>query len=202
MTREEAKEYAKGMTYRDAICNLIMARAIPYRKATFIKINELLDEIESTKHLPSAEKTDWIPVNHKLPEEDGDYLVTYEEGYAEDYGFSLVGICGFDVDCGTFGYWHEYFDNYTLGSLGSDWEDIPVVAWMPLPESYQAESKKNMMFDHCKTCEHTDGECKDCYPELGYKNNKMKRDTEAVEKFAESDVFKQLMRGERDADSN
>lgn len=93
--------------------------------------------IDRIRDLPSAENTDWIPVNHKLPEEDGDYLVTYEEGYAEDYGFSLVGICGFDVDCGTFGYWHEYFDHYTLGSLGSDWEDIPVVAWMPLPEPYK-----------------------------------------------------------------
>lgn len=46
MTREEAKEYAETMTYRDAICNLMQARCIPYRKATFIKINELLDIVE------------------------------------------------------------------------------------------------------------------------------------------------------------
>ena len=47
MTLDEAREYAKTMTYRDAVFNLMKARAIPYRKATFIKIKELLDIIES-----------------------------------------------------------------------------------------------------------------------------------------------------------
>jgi hypothetical protein len=46
---------------------------------------------------------------------------------------------------------------------------------------------------NCSSCEHTEDECKDCYPELGYKNNKLKRDTEAVEKFVESDAFSKLM---------
>ena len=46
MTKEEAKEYAKKMTYRDAINNLMKARSIPYRKATFIKVNELLNALE------------------------------------------------------------------------------------------------------------------------------------------------------------
>lgn len=46
MTNEEAKEYAKEMTYRDAINNLMKARSIPYRKATFIKVNELLNALE------------------------------------------------------------------------------------------------------------------------------------------------------------
>lgn len=36
-------------------------------------------------------------------------------------------------------------------------------------------------------------ECKDCYPELGYKNDRAKRDTEAVEKFVESEAFTKLM---------
>lgn len=46
MTREEAEKYAKNMTYREAICNLKQAKSVPYRKATFIKVNELLDELE------------------------------------------------------------------------------------------------------------------------------------------------------------
>lgn len=45
----------------------------------------------------------------------------------------------------------------------------------------------------CSSCEHAEDECKDCYPELGYKNNKLKRDTEAVKKFVESDTFEKLM---------
>lgn len=46
MTREEAEKYANNMTYRDAINNLMKARCIPYRKATFIKVNELLKALE------------------------------------------------------------------------------------------------------------------------------------------------------------
>lgn len=46
MTREEAAKYAENMTYRDAINNLMKAKSIPYRKATFIKVNELLKALE------------------------------------------------------------------------------------------------------------------------------------------------------------
>ena len=46
MTREEAKEYAKTMTYRDAVYNALQGKCIPYRKATLIKLYELLDVVE------------------------------------------------------------------------------------------------------------------------------------------------------------
>ena len=46
MTREEAKEFAKEMTYRDAVCNALQGKCIPYRKATLIKLYELLNMIE------------------------------------------------------------------------------------------------------------------------------------------------------------
>ena len=46
MTREEAEKYAENMTYREAIYNLKQAKSVPYRKATFIKVYELLDELE------------------------------------------------------------------------------------------------------------------------------------------------------------
>ena len=71
MTREEAEKYAENMTYREAIHNLKHAKSVPYRKATFIKVNELLDELEPR----------WIPVSEKLPEENGGYLVTVKRGY-------------------------------------------------------------------------------------------------------------------------
>ena len=82
----------------------------------------------------------WIPCSQRLPKEDGEYLVTYEKGYAEDYGFEPIGIAPFEVDCEGFGVWQEEFDRYTLGSLGSEWVDIPVTAWMPLPESYKEDN--------------------------------------------------------------
>lgn len=46
MTREEAEKYAENMTYREAIYNLKKAKSVPYRKATFIKVSELLNELE------------------------------------------------------------------------------------------------------------------------------------------------------------
>lgn len=46
MTREEAEKYAENMTYREAIYNLKQAKSVPYRQATFIKVNELLNELE------------------------------------------------------------------------------------------------------------------------------------------------------------
>jgi len=46
MTTEEAKEYAKHMTYSDAVQNALKAKCVPYRKATLMKLHELLDIIE------------------------------------------------------------------------------------------------------------------------------------------------------------
>lgn len=46
MTREQAEEYAKEMTYRNAVYNALQGKCIPYRKATFIKLHELLDMVE------------------------------------------------------------------------------------------------------------------------------------------------------------
>ena len=43
MNREEATEYAKHMTYEDAVYNALQGRSIPYRKATMIKLHELLE---------------------------------------------------------------------------------------------------------------------------------------------------------------
>ena len=47
MTREEAEECAKEMSYRDAVYNALQGKCIPYRKATLIKLYELLDMVES-----------------------------------------------------------------------------------------------------------------------------------------------------------
>lgn len=45
MNREEAEEYAKQMTYRQAVQNALQGKCIPYRKATMIKLHKLLDII-------------------------------------------------------------------------------------------------------------------------------------------------------------
>ena len=42
MTKEEAVEYAKTMSYSEAVYNALQGRAVPYKKATKIKLDELL----------------------------------------------------------------------------------------------------------------------------------------------------------------
>ena len=55
----------------------------------------------------------WIPVSERLPEKNGEYLITGRQGAVNK---------------------RRYHDGYWYGN----WS---VIAWMPLPEPYKAESK-------------------------------------------------------------
>ena len=43
MNHEQAEEYAKTMTYREAVSNVRYSKGIQYRKATMIKLRELAE---------------------------------------------------------------------------------------------------------------------------------------------------------------
>lgn len=47
MNLEEAKIVADKMTYADAVCNALGSKCVPYRKATKIKLKELLEIAKS-----------------------------------------------------------------------------------------------------------------------------------------------------------
>lgn len=66
MTREKAEEYAKKMTYRDAVYNALQGKCIPYRKATLIKLYELLDKLPSVT--PTRKKGKWIKLRDRYDE--------------------------------------------------------------------------------------------------------------------------------------
>ena len=89
------------------------------------------------------EKTRWIPISERLPKEDGCYLVTAELVV----GKSIVEISSFaknlySVDEYEFSNkkgksgWYNYDDDYGY------WLNEEVIAWMPLPEPYTAESEE------------------------------------------------------------
>lgn len=46
MNMKEAEEIAKKMTFRDAVNNALRGRCVPYKKATRIKLNELLEMLD------------------------------------------------------------------------------------------------------------------------------------------------------------
>lgn len=73
--------------------------------------------------LIALEETRWIPVSEKLPEKNGNYLVTVE---AND---------------GTASIKFQMVDHYGPKWL-HDEKTRKVIAWMPLPESYNAESEE------------------------------------------------------------
>ena len=75
-----------------------------------------------TGELPSAQPVQWIPCSERLPEESGRYLVTNTQWGA------------YHVD------WNIYYVNVEGHCDGWLWEQ-GCIAWMPLPEPYDAESE-------------------------------------------------------------
>lgn len=74
---------------------------------------------------PSAQPEQrWIPCGERLPEDNSDILVTYVEKDEKR-------IAPVNYGCGT---WFDCFFNKVLDQVG-------VLAWMPLPEPYEAESE-------------------------------------------------------------
>lgn len=80
--------------------------------------------IKSLPPVTPQPKTEWIPVNEGLPEENVEVLVTIWDAveiarYTKEYGWEMLYEAGAD-------YWQEIED---------------VTAWMPLPHPYTAESE-------------------------------------------------------------
>lgn len=86
--------------------------------------------------LPSEQpELRWIPCSEKLPEKSGYYLCTMTEEHAQHP--TGLEICEYDEYIEEFGFWYERFDKTSLGSLGSEWEELYVLAWTTLPDAYE-----------------------------------------------------------------
>ena len=143
MTEREAIEiFNKWMDCKDAYQADPSCDGNCYSCEYYASAEEEKEAMQMAVSALKKQKQDrWIPVTERLPEEDGNYLVTFESGYAEDYELDPIGIAPFEVDCEGFGIWQESFDPVSLGSLGSDWVDIQVTAWRPLPEAFEVEEE-------------------------------------------------------------
>ena len=85
----------------------------------------------------AADRTRWIPVSERLPEDEGMCLVTLKKTYGLPEIF--CGIANY-LKFGDAGYWNERkygyleWDRYSDGNTGT--KAYKVIAWMPLPEPY------------------------------------------------------------------
>lgn len=90
--------------------------------------------------IKALEQTRWIPVSERMPEKNGECLVTVSSFCGE-----IVFKCSFSTDLHKV---DEYnFSEHICGFYGidSEWgfyEINDVIAWMPSPESYKAESEE------------------------------------------------------------
>ena len=98
----------------------------------------------------SGNSIGWIPCGERLPE-DGDnrFYMCIVENHEED----VPMFCQYCEDHG-FGFWHDFYDEHTLGFLDSEFktnEELgyeKVIAWQPLPEPYKPEEPKQIPTDH------------------------------------------------------
>lgn len=80
------------------------------------------------------EQTKWIPVSERLPEEYESVMVTVIEEYRGVKHYGIYPEARYSKNFG----WEWAYES------GADyWEEINgVIAWMPLPEPYKAESEE------------------------------------------------------------
>ena len=83
--------------------------------------------IAHLEQMPSAQPQ-WIPVTERLPEEDGEYITTVEDGE------------GMFV---TSDYWRQDLKQWGFWSVDEEYDEVwrrvtNVVAWMKLPEPWRA----------------------------------------------------------------
>ncbi len=117
MTREEAEKYAENMTYREAIYNLMQAKSVPYRKATFIKVNELLNELEQEPFMNKA------CVSNKVCEHDKEVVLDKiraeidktRKMYFDMNDIDWVNGCDYAL---------SVIDKYKVESEGEEWQNV------------------------------------------------------------------------------
>ena len=102
MIVEEAIEYAKTMSYTDAVYNALQGRAVPYKKATKIKLDELLKiakELDKEERMTFEDKAE-IVINQLRADRDRlQNLVDNHIDELEKIKEEIQGLIDFEESC-------------------------------------------------------------------------------------------------------
>lgn len=88
----------------------------------------------------------WIPVSERLPEKYGEYLITWTTSHSMVNGkYGFLGTAEYDLS-GEYDHEKNRFKGeWLLEDYIKNYRDVKVIAWMPLPEPYKAESEGECM---------------------------------------------------------
>jgi hypothetical protein len=129
MNMAEAKEIAKKMTYRDAINNALRGRCVPYKKATRIKLKELLEMLDKGLTVTEFADNRWISVSERLPKAD-EYVGNVAKYYLVQNEFGDMMVARYTHS----EYWVQM---YQLKPIANE-----IIAWCELPEPFKSESEE------------------------------------------------------------
>ena len=87
------------------------------------------ENVADIKEIPLPSASQWIPCSERLPEEDGQYLITVK----------YIHVDGYEDIYAEHGNWTDgKWDMFCFGHCG---EVENILAWMPLPEPYKGETE-------------------------------------------------------------
>lgn len=99
-----------------------------------------IEDIQKLQPVNQKPKTGhWISVSERLPEEYGEYLITWTTSSSKK---PFISICECEETL-VYDYEHNRFKvEWLFDDYIKDYPDVEVIAWMPLPDPYKAESEE------------------------------------------------------------
>ena len=127
MTIDEAIKYLSN-PLSWAIGKTLEQQIADNKEATQMAIEALEQEKTNCSEFPN----NWIPCSERLPEEYGEYLVTYKSDGKQIFMDIIEYEMSYEFD-------HEKNRFKGIWLFADDWQalDSEVIAWMPLPKPYQ-----------------------------------------------------------------
>ena len=100
-------------------------------------IKTVLDKIEQSLGMFAMEQDRWIPVTERLPEEYGEYRITWKT--SSDPGKRFIGDAEYEPGLEWDDAHDRFFGEWLLEDYVKAYPDVEVTAWKPIEEPYTEE---------------------------------------------------------------